>query len=167
MKLWPIHSSHLHRNVKRKILDFDLTSPIRWGGVRGGARKLSLLNSVKLNQTRITQLTLSLLIVLPALSPYQTYVLNKVGKTQFNCINKLWKKESNWNYKNSSPTNDHGIPQRHMKGKTKAEIKAFLSDPYAQIDWGLGYIEHRYGSGCKAWDVWKSRANKDLVGGWY
>lgn len=80
--------------------------------------------------------------------------------TQYSCLNWVWGKESAWNYKAVSPTNDHGIPQRNMPKHTKAQKKAFLKDPIKQIDWGLGYIEHRYGTPCKA------RAFKERYG-WY
>jgi hypothetical protein len=82
------------------------------------------------------------------------------NKTQWHCLNWVWGKESAWNYKAVSPTNDHGIPQRNMPKHTKAQKKAFLEDPIKQIEWGLGYIEHRYSTPCKA------RAFKER-NGWY
>ncbi len=82
------------------------------------------------------------------------------NKTQWECLNWVWGKESAWNYKAVSPTNDHGIPQRNMPKHTKAEKLAFLKDPIKQIEWGLGYIEHRYSTPCKA------RAFKER-NGWY
>ena len=74
---------------------------------------------------------------------------------EWKCLNWMWGKESAWNYKASSPTKDHGIPQRHMSKNSKAEIHAFQTDPVAQITWGLGYIKHRYGSPCKAKAFWE------------
>lgn len=82
------------------------------------------------------------------------------GPTQYKCLNWVWGKESAWNYKAVSPTNDHGIPQRNMPNHTKAEKIAFLKDPIKQIEWGLGYIEHRYDTPCGA------RAFKER-NGWY
>jgi hypothetical protein len=67
----------------------------------------------------------------------------------------MWGKESAWNYKSSSLTKDHGIPQRHMSTNSLAEIHAFQTDPVAQINWGLGYIKTRYGSPCKAKSFWE------------
>ena len=77
------------------------------------------------------------------------------SKKQWTCLNKMWGKESAWNYKAASSTKDHGIPQRHMSKDTKAEIHAFMSDPVKQINWGLGYIKARYGSPCSAWAFWQ------------
>jgi hypothetical protein len=47
-----------------------------------------------------------------------------------------------------------------MPDNTIAEKVAFLKDPIKQISWGLGYIEHRYSSPCKA-KAFKER------NGWY
>ena len=82
------------------------------------------------------------------------------NETQWKCLNWVWGKESAWNYKAVSPTSDHGIPQRNMPDNTIAEKVAFLKDPIKQISWGLGYIEHRYSSPCKA-KAFKER------NGWY
>lgn len=79
---------------------------------------------------------------------------------EWKCLNWVWGKESAWNYKATSSTNDHGIPQRNMPNHTKAEKAAFLEDAEKQIDWGLGYIQHRYSTPCKA-KAFKER------NGWY
>ena len=79
---------------------------------------------------------------------------------QFECLVALWNRESNWRWKAKSPTDDFGIPQRHMRNNSKAEIEKFLSDPMAQISWGLSYIEHRYSNPCSA------KKHSDLKG-WY
>ena len=76
----------------------------------------------------------------------------KWGTEQWVCLGKLWGKESAWNHEAKSPTQDYGIPQRHMSRNTEQEIKKFLSSPIVQVSWGLNYIEHRYGSPCEAWE---------------
>lgn len=76
----------------------------------------------------------------------------KWGTEQWACLGKLWGKESAWNHEAESPTQDYGIPQRHMSKNTKEEIEKFLSSPVIQVSWGLNYIEHRYGSPCEAWE---------------
>lgn len=88
-------------------------------------------------------------------------------KRQFGCLAKLWGKESAWNYKAKSPTDDYGIPQRHMRHNTKEQIAEFMKHPHTQIKWGLGYIKHRYDSPCGALKTWLSRANEEGRGGWY
>ena len=74
--------------------------------------------------------------------------------TEWGCLNWMWGKESAWNYKAVSSTKDHGIPQRNMPTATKKEIHAFMTDPVAQIEWGLNYIKVRYGSPCQAKAFW-------------
>ena len=75
-------------------------------------------------------------------------------KQEWACLNWMWGKESAWNYKAVSKTQDHGIPQRHMSTATQAQKHAFLTDPVNQINWGLNYIKERYGSPCKAKNFW-------------
>lgn len=86
---------------------------------------------------------------------------------QYRCLAQLWGKESAWNYKAKSKSHDYGIPQRHMKNNTQAEIADFMQHPHIQIKWGLNYIEHRYDTPCKALQSWLSRADKNGRGGWY
>jgi len=82
------------------------------------------------------------------------------AKKEWNCLNWVWGKEAAWRYDAVSQTNDHGIPQRNMPNHSKAERDAFLADPRAQIEWGLSYIESRYGSPCAAKSFW-------LLNRWY
>lgn len=77
------------------------------------------------------------------------------GKSEQKCLGSLWGKESAWNYEASSPTDDYGIPQRHMRYNTQEQIEDFMKSPVTQIDWGLNYIKVRYGSPCQAWDFWE------------
>jgi hypothetical protein len=79
------------------------------------------------------------------------------GAKEYACLETLWTKESNWRSNAVSKTNDHGIPQRNMPDATKAQKREFLADPKAQIAWGLGYIDHRYGSPCQALSFHNSR----------
>ncbi len=61
---------------------------------------------------------------------------------QYLCLEKLWTRESQWNPRaDNKRSSAYGIPQL-LKLKTK--------DPYKQIDAGLKYIAHRYGTPCKA-----------------
>lgn len=95
-------------------------------------------------------------------------VIKKWGKSsEWKCLAILWGKESAWDYRKKSITHDYGIPQRHMKHNTPAQIAEFLRHPYPQIEWGVGYIAHRYNTPCSALDSWLSRADKKGRGGWY
>ena len=76
-------------------------------------------------------------------------------RREHKCLGSLWGKESAWNYEASSPTDDYGIPQRHMRNNTQKQIEDFMKSPVTQIDWGLNYIKVRYGSPCQAWNFWE------------
>ena len=81
---------------------------------------------------------------------YQNYARKLVNYKEFPCLVELWMKESNWRPQAKSPTNDYGIPQRNMPKHTKQQIKKFRANPMQQIDWGVGYIRHRYKDACTA-----------------
>ncbi|WP_433389999.1 lytic transglycosylase domain-containing protein [Micromonospora sp. KLBMP9576] len=74
------------------------------------------------------------------------------GMDQFPCLNKLWNKESGWNHKaRNSSSGAYGIPQALPGSKMGSVADDWQTNPATQIKWGLGYIEGRYGSPCKAW----------------
>ena len=61
---------------------------------------------------------------------------------QYLCLEKLWYLESKWNpLADNKRSSAYGIPQL---------LKLKTNDPYKQIDAGLKYIAHRYGTPCKA-----------------
>jgi len=78
---------------------------------------------------------------------YALHLLNYDYK-QMKCLGKLYGKESAWNPKARNGSH-YGIPQ----GKSE-----WLKDQdgYAQVRWGLSYIEHRYSTPCNALDHWKA-----------
>ena len=68
----------------------------------------------------------------------KSYALRTIkDKTQYQCLNELYSKESGWN-----PTavngSHYGIPQ--LKNKIMLS-----KNPYEQVDYGIKYIAHRYG----------------------
>jgi len=66
---------------------------------------------------------------------------------QMNCLSKLYGKESAWN-PDAVNGSHYGIPQ----GRS-IYLKTAL--PEQQIQWGLKYIDNRYGSACKAWEFFQ------------
>ena len=83
------------------------------------------------------------------------------GMDQFPCLNKLWNKESGWNPKaHNNSSGAHGIPQAVPGSKMASVGDDWRTNPATQITWGLGYIEGRYGTPCKAWAQSQSA-------GWY
>jgi hypothetical protein len=73
------------------------------------------------------------------------------GASEFNCLNLLWNKESQWNYKAQNPNSSaYGIPQA-LNGKMASAGADWRTNPVTQIKWGLDYIADRYGTPCAAW----------------
>ena len=81
---------------------------------------------------------------------YQIHALNKLRDLkQFNCLLKLYSKESAWNPRARNGSH-YGIPQGNS-------IYLSTLNGYEQIQWGLNYINNRYdGDTCKAWEHWKA-----------
>jgi hypothetical protein len=80
---------------------------------------------------------------------------------QMPCLDKLWTRESNWNYKSyNKGSGAYGIPQA-LPGSKMATVAAdWETNPATQITWGLGYIKNRYKTPCNAW-----QHSEDV--GWY
>jgi hypothetical protein len=71
---------------------------------------------------------------------------------QFPCLDKLWKKESGWNYRATNRgSGAYGIPQALPGKKMASAGDDWKTNPATQIKWGLGYIKGRYDSPCGAW----------------
>ncbi len=72
--------------------------------------------------------------------------------SQFQCLDKLWTKESNWRYTARNPSSGaYGIPQSLPGSKMASAGSDWRTNPTTQIKWGLSYIKSRYGTPCKAW----------------
>lgn len=75
------------------------------------------------------------------------------GQGQFQCLNQLWERESNWRTNATNPySGAYGIAQALPPGKYGEAGADWLTNYRTQIEWGLGYIKNRYGSPCGAWD---------------
>lgn len=78
------------------------------------------------------------------------------GADQYSCINRLWTKESHWNYKaHNYRSGAHGIAQALPASKMEVISTDWRTNPVTQIRWGLRYIEDRYETPCKAWAKFK------------
>ena len=138
--------------------DASLNHPSTLMGGRGAILH-SLWNLVNLKSLNLksnynkSNIYIMILVICVGMPSAKEYARAQVSAKEWKCLEKLWTRESNWNHRSVSPTDDYGIPQRHMRHNTAKERKAFLKDPIKQIDWGLAYIEHRYeGSPCNAWE---------------
>jgi hypothetical protein len=81
--------------------------------------------------------------------------------SQFSCLDDLWIGESQWDpYAENPYSGAYGIPQALPAEKMAAAGPDWETNPATQIEWGLGYIQDRYGTPCEANDF-------KLVNGWY
>jgi murein DD-endopeptidase MepM/ murein hydrolase activator NlpD len=71
---------------------------------------------------------------------------------QWSCLDKLWTRESRWNYQADNPTSSaYGIPQALPGSKMASAGADWRTNPVTQMKWGLDYIADRYGTPCAAW----------------
>ena len=74
------------------------------------------------------------------------------SESEFSCLSALWKKESGWNhFAMNRSSGAYGIPQALPGEKMASAGSDWATNPATQIQWGLGYIEGRYGTPCAAW----------------
>jgi len=75
------------------------------------------------------------------------------GEDQFSCLDRLWQKESGWNFAAlNSSSGATGIPQALPGSKMASAGSDWATNATTQIRWGLGYIKaSSYGSPCAAW----------------
>jgi hypothetical protein len=84
---------------------------------------------------------------------------------QWRCLDALWTRESSWsNIARNPRSGAYGIAQALGHGPTNqyppGPANPPVSDPAAQIHWGLGYIAAVYGTPCGAWA-------HEQADGWY
>lgn len=83
----------------------------------------------------------------PKAYAYRVVLDNGWDLPEFRCLEKLWQKESNWRHEADNPTSSaFGIAQ--MLNET-------ATHPAEQIENGIRYIIHRYGTPCDAWKFWQ------------
>lgn len=74
------------------------------------------------------------------------------GADQFQCLDRLWSKESGWNYQATNPSSGaYGIVQAWPADKLATAGADWRTNAATQIAWGLDYIDRAYGSPCSAW----------------
>jgi hypothetical protein len=80
------------------------------------------------------------------------------GSDQFDCLVNLWERESGWQVDAQNPSSGaYGIPQALPGSKMASAGADWRTNPATQIEWGLGYIEDRYGDPCGAWSHFLDR----------
>jgi hypothetical protein len=79
------------------------------------------------------------------------------SESEFSCLDALYMSESGWNPHADNPSSTaYGIPQA-LTGGTHDDLPAdYMTNPAAQIRWGLQYIKNSYGTPCAAWEFKQS-----------
>ena len=96
----------------------------------------------------------------PAVQAARDYALERIGHTQFRCLDNIVERESHWNPLSHNPSSGaHGIGQAVPASKMRRFGHDYMTNPVTQMKWLLVYVK-KYGSSCGAWDFWQ-RA------GWY
>lgn len=88
----------------------------------------------------------------------QQYARSQVtNDTEWQCLYNLWMGESGWNHLAENPSSGaYGIPQALPADKLATAGSDWRTNPITQVNWGLQYIQERYGSPCAAWSFWQS-----------
>lgn len=80
---------------------------------------------------------------------------------QFECFSNIVSHESGWDSHASNPSSGaYGLVQALPGSKMASAGADWKTNPKTQIEWGLDYMNDRYGSPCGAWSAWQSQ-------GWY
>lgn len=96
-----------------------------------------------------------------SIAEIQQYAHDKViamGWTEadFTALVQLWYKESGWRWNADNPYSDaYGIPQALPGSKMASAGSDWATNPKTQVNWGLDYIQKRYGSPSNAWNFWQ------------
>ncbi|WP_405391141.1 lytic transglycosylase domain-containing protein [Streptomyces sp. NBC_01102] len=80
---------------------------------------------------------------------------------QFTCFDKIVDHESDWDtHASNASSGAYGLVQALPGSKMASAGSDWQTNAKTQIEWGVDYMEDRYGSPCGAWDFWQSN-------GWY
>ncbi|SFC77994.1 transglycosylase SLT domain-containing protein [Streptomyces aidingensis] len=76
---------------------------------------------------------------------------------QFACFDKIVEHESGWDHTATNPSSGaYGLVQALPASKMDSAGSDWRTNPETQIEWGLDYMNERYGSPCEAWDFWQA-----------
>ncbi|MER5181354.1 transglycosylase SLT domain-containing protein [Streptomyces sp. NPDC002896] len=80
---------------------------------------------------------------------------------QYQAFSKIVEHESGWNVKATNASSGaYGLVQALPGSKMASAGSDWKTNPETQIEWGLDYMNSRYGSPVGAWNFWQSH-------GWY
>ncbi|MFB8771197.1 aggregation-promoting factor C-terminal-like domain-containing protein [Streptomyces broussonetiae] len=80
---------------------------------------------------------------------------------QYNAFSKIVQHESGWDVDATNPSSGaYGLVQALPGSKMASAGSDWKTNAKTQIEWGLNYMNDRYGSPAGAWDFWQAN-------GWY
>jgi hypothetical protein len=75
----------------------------------------------------------------------------------FRCFSKIVFHESSWNHHAVNPESGaYGLVQALPAQRMHVSGSDWKTNPETQIEWGLRYMDGRYGGPCEAWDFWQA-----------
>lgn len=91
----------------------------------------------------------------------QAIAREMVPSDQYECFSYIVDHESGWDYTATNPSSGaYGLMQALPGSKMASAGSDWQTNPATQIEWGLDYMNDRYGSPCGAWEFWQAN-------GWY
>jgi len=91
----------------------------------------------------------------------QAMARQMVPADQYQCFSNIVDHESGWDYTATNPSSGaYGLMQALPGDKMASAGADWQTNPATQIEWGLNYMNDRYGSPCGGWEFWQAN-------GWY
>ncbi|GAB2623601.1 hypothetical protein GCM10027168_64500 [Streptomyces capparidis] len=76
---------------------------------------------------------------------------------QFQCFSNIVQHESSWNPRAvNASSGAYGLVQALPASKMATAGADWRTNPATQIEWGVKYMNERYGSPCGAWSFWQT-----------
>lgn len=77
-------------------------------------------------------------------------------ETQYTCFSQIVGRESGWDHTAQDESSGaYGLVQALPADKMASAGGDWKTNPTTQIQWGVNYMNERYGSPCAAWEFWQ------------
>ncbi|MDT9683656.1 transglycosylase SLT domain-containing protein [Streptomyces sp. TRM76323] len=87
----------------------------------------------------------------------QAVAQKMIPSGQYQCFSKIVEHESGWNpTATNASSGAYGLVQALPGSKMASAGSDWKTNPATQIEWGLDYMNDRYGSPCGAWQFWQT-----------
>ncbi|MCP9988252.1 transglycosylase SLT domain-containing protein [Streptomyces sudanensis] len=76
---------------------------------------------------------------------------------QYTCFSEIVERESGWDHTATNASSGaYGLVQALPASKMASAGPDWKTNPATQVEWGLDYMNDRYGSPCGAWKFWQA-----------